>query len=76
MSELLVRGLASETIERLKAQAKQHGRSLQGEAKRILEEAVTFSLAEANGVAASWRERCAGQSFSDSAELLREDRQR
>ncbi|MGH8488335.1 MAG: FitA-like ribbon-helix-helix domain-containing protein [Gammaproteobacteria bacterium] len=76
MSELLVRGLAPETIERLKAQAKQHGRSLQGEAKRILEEAVTFSLAEASGVAANWRERCAGRSFSDSAELLREDRQR
>ena len=76
MSELLVRGLAPETIERLKAQAKQHGRSLQGEAKRILEEAVKFSLAEASEVAASWREQCAGRSVSDSAELLREDRQR
>lgn len=71
MSELLVR-----TIERLKTRAKQHGRSLQGDVKLILEEAVTFSLAEANGVAAEWKGRLAGRTLSDSAELLRKDRQR
>lgn len=76
MSELLVRGLAPETIERLKAQAKQHGRSLQGEAKRIIEEAVKFSVVEASGIATRWKDRLAGQILSDSAELLREDRQR
>lgn len=75
MSELLVRGLAPETIERLKAQAKQHGRSLQG-AKRILEEAVKFSVVEASGIATRWKDRLAGQILSDSAELLRKDRQR
>jgi plasmid stability protein len=37
MSQLLVRDLAPETIERLKEQAEQQGRSLQAEVKRILE---------------------------------------
>ncbi len=76
MSELLVRGLTAETIERLKTRAKQHGRSLQGEVKLILEEAVRFSLAEAEGIAAEWKGRLAGLTLSDSAELLRKDRQR
>lgn len=76
MSELLVRGLTPETTERLKTRAKQHGRSLQGEVKLILEEAVTFSLAEAKGVATEWKGRLAGRTLSDSAELLRKDRQR
>ncbi|MBA2592476.1 MAG: hypothetical protein M3495_19475 [Pseudomonadota bacterium] len=43
MSQLLVRDLAPETLERLKEQAKQQGRSLQAEVKRILEQVVKFS---------------------------------
>lgn len=76
MSQLLVRDLAPETVERLKAQASLHGRSLQAEVKRILEEATKFSLTEARGTAAKWKQRLTGQISSDSAELLREDRDR
>jgi plasmid stability protein len=76
MSQLLVRDLPPETVARLKARAYLHGRSLQGEVKRILEEAIQYSLTEARGTAAEWRQRLAGQVSSDSAELLREDRDR
>lgn len=76
MSQLLVRDLAPETIERLKMQAERHGRSLQREVKLILEEAVTFSSGEAVVVAARWRQQLAGRALSDSAELIRGDRDR
>jgi plasmid stability protein len=76
MSQLLVRDLAPETIERLKGQAKQRGRSLQAEVKHILEQAVQFSAGEALAAAARWREHLAGRVLSDSADLVREDRDR
>jgi plasmid stability protein len=76
MSQLLVRGLDAAVVERLKQRARRHGRSLQGEARVILEAAATLSMEEARGVAEEWRHRLAGRIRSDSAELLREDRDR
>ena len=76
MSQLLVRDLTAETIQRLKDRARRHGRSLQGEVKVILEAAASLSPDEARLVAEGWRERLAGQPHSDSAELVREDRGR
>ena len=76
MSQLLVRDLAPETIERLKEQAQQQGRSLQAEVKRILEQAVKFSAGEAREAAARWREQLAGRALRDSADLVHEDRDR
>ncbi len=76
MSQLLIRDLAPQTIERLKMQAEHHGRSLQREVKRILEEAVTFSDGEAAAVAGGWRQQLAGRVLTDSAPLIREDRDR
>jgi plasmid stability protein len=77
MAQLLVRDIESETIERLKARAKQHKRSLQGEAKSILEEAAqSVTMDEARAIAEKWHKRLAGRKFSDSAKLIREDRDR
>lgn len=77
MAQLLVRDIEPETIERLKARAKQHKRSLQGEAKSILEEAAQkMTMGEALVRARHWRKKFAGKKFSDSAELVREDRER
>lgn len=76
MAQLLVRALDAETIARLKRQAKQHGRSLQGEMKIILVEATNFSMQEARLTAARWHKRLTGQRFSDSTALIREDRDR
>ena len=77
MAQMLVRDLDPEVVERLKARARVHGRSLQKEVKAILEEAAeTLSLREAEEVAESWQKRLAGREYSDSAELVREDRER
>lgn len=77
MAQLLVRNLDPEIVERLKQRAKRHKRSLQGEAKFILEEAtMRMSVEEAREVALSWQKRLAGREYSDSAEMIREDRER
>jgi plasmid stability protein len=76
MSQLLVRDLDPAVLERLKQKAKRHGRSLQREAKAILEAAATLSMDEARTIAAQWRQRLAGTMVSDSAVLVREDRER
>lgn len=77
MPQMLVRDLDPEVVERLKARARAHGRSLQKEVKSILEEAAaTLSMGEAAGVAESWQRRLAGREHNDSAELVCEDRER
>lgn len=66
-----------ETIDRLKDLSKQHNRSLQGEAKLIPEEAAQqMTMEEFKARAQKWRKRLSGRKFSDSAELIREDRDR
>ena len=76
MAQILVRDLDPETIERLKARAKEHHRSLQGEAKRILEDAAARSMIESRDLVERVRARFAGKAITDSAELIREDRDR
>ncbi len=77
MAQLLVRDLEPEIIDRLKLMAKSHHRSLQGEAKLILEEAAQkMTMEEFKARAQKWRKRLAGRKFGDSAELIRQDRDR
>ena len=76
MAQLLVRDLEPEVIERLKSRARQHGRSLQGEVKSILEAAAPLSMDEARHIAERWQQRLAGRISGDSADLIREDRDR
>ena len=76
MAQILIRDLDSELIKRLKSQAKRHGRSLQGEVQAILEAAASYSVEEARHIAEQWRQCLAGQMVSDSANLIREDRER
>jgi plasmid stability protein len=76
MSQLLVRGLDTSTIARLKERARRHGRSLQSEVKAILEASVAFDMHEARDVSAQWQRRLAEGIHSDSTDLIREDRER
>lgn len=76
MAQLLVRDLNENIISRLKARAKQHHRSLQGEVVSILENASKLTMQEAKAISEKWHKKLAGKKFSDSAELLREDRNR
>lgn len=76
MAQVLVRDLDDKVIERLKARAQQHGRSLQVELKTILEQAARNDLEAARQAAERLRRKLAGRKFSDSAALIAEDRRR
>lgn len=78
MAQILVRDLDDAVVERLKARAKANHRSLQGEVKAILEREVPPHMTPDEMVQAIeyWQDRWRrlGRTFSDSAELIREDR--
>jgi len=75
VAQLLVRNLDDATVEMLKQRAKRHGRSLESEVRSIVRGAV-----EAGG---DWRQQVEqvralfeGRTFSESSDLVREDRER
>jgi plasmid stability protein len=76
MTRLVVKDLNPEVVARLEVRARSHGRSLEAEAKAILEAAAPLSREEAYQAALESQRRLAGRMMSDSAELLREDRER
>ena len=79
MAQLLVRNLDEKVIARLKKKARAEGRSLQSEAKMILAEAAGVEpadMAELLKELEKFRRRFQGRKFSDSAALIREDRER
>ena len=77
MAQLLVCDLDDRVIARLEEQALRNRRSLNAEAKAILEAAARrYIKDEALAVFRSWHERFQGRDFSDSAELIRRDRER
>lgn len=76
MPDILIRGVAKKTVDRLKEQAKRNGRSLQKEAKSILENGAKPTMSEALAAADKWRKKFKGRQFVDSVELIREDRER
>ena len=75
MPDILIRGVDPEALKRLKARAKRNGRSLQGEARKVLEAAAGDSVVEILLRARQWRKKL-GRRFEDSATLIREDRDR
>jgi plasmid stability protein len=77
MAQVLVRQLNEKVVDRLKKRAKEHGRSLQSEVKTILEDAVPdYERAWKRIDSLRLRLKRSGRKFSDSAGLIREDRDR
>ncbi len=77
MTQMLVRDLPPEVVERLKERARSNGRSLQKEVVAILEGAAeTYTMEEAREITSRWQERFVGRKLSDSAGLIRGDRDR
>lgn len=75
MPDLLVRDLDAKLLARLKKRARGNHRSLQAEAKALLaESAKRLTRQEAVAVFDKWRRYWGDRKFSDSAELIREDR--
>ncbi len=78
MSELVIPDLDANVLIRLGERAALHGRTVEGEAKQILAEAVRESASDDWAAVDAIRQRLAAsnRSFGDSVELVREDRQR
>jgi plasmid stability protein len=76
MAQVLVRDLDVSVVEKLKARAADHGRSLQAELKAILEAQVRqVTKAEARALAAYIRRRIGVRPQTDSGMLQAEDRE-
>jgi hypothetical protein len=72
LGSILVGGFDQKRIERLEERARLNGRSLQ---QALLERAAeTLTMREARRLSERWTHRFRGRSFSDSARLIREDR--
>jgi antitoxin FitA len=76
MAQILVQDLSPALVARLKERAELNGRSLQDEVKAILESAAKLSMTEAREVARQIRRSLEERMTSDSADLLRVDRER
>jgi len=76
MAQVLVRSLEQPILERLKARARRHGRSLQAELKAILEAASEGDLLDARRVADRIRRALKGRRQFDSGAMQDEDRRR
>ncbi len=78
MAQLLVRELQPKAVQRLKDMAKRSHRSLEAEARLILETAADRDERwhEAVRTADRMRRTLAGKITGDSADLIRDDRER
>jgi plasmid stability protein len=74
MAQVLVRDLEDEVVERLKQRARRSGRSLEAELRLILQQAAVGWSPDVLANIERIRARFAGRTLSDSAELIREDR--
>lgn len=78
MADILVRNISQESLNVLKKRARAKGRSLQAELRSIIEEAAGESVLEGIDLATRIRRslQAKGKNYSDSVELIREDRER
>jgi len=79
MAQVLVRDLNAKVIASLKKRAQKNRRSLQGELKMILEDAARNTSLRVDEFIARTkkiRDRTSKRSQTDSATLIREDRER
>ncbi len=76
MPDLLIRNLKPETVDFIKSLAARHGRSVQAEITALLEEARAEEVRrnEFWTLAAELRRATANRPQTDSADLIREDR--
>jgi plasmid stability protein len=76
MAQVLVRDVAPDIVNRLKLRAQRNQRSLEAELRIIFEDAVQEPAQDRRAEVERIRALFAGRQFSDSAALLREDRDR
>jgi plasmid stability protein len=74
MADMLVRNLDDAILARLKERARRNGRSLQSEAKLLLEQAAGAD--EIEQMLLGWQNRFKAKRLGKSSSLIREDRAR
>jgi plasmid stability protein len=74
MPQLLVRDVPTDIVEALKRRAAEHGRSAEAEHRAILELALRPEREGFWERAAKLREETRGRIFTDSTDLIRQDR--
>ena len=74
MPQLLVRNVPSEMVKALKRRAAGHGRSAEAEHRAILEQALTAAQLDFWDEATRLRDETRGRIITDSADLIRLDR--
>ncbi len=77
MAQVLVRDLENDVVDKLKERAKRQGRSLEAELRLILNQAAIDTSRTRDALPIEEIQKMlAGRNFSDSTEMLREDRAR
>ncbi|KYH32774.1 FitA-like ribbon-helix-helix domain-containing protein [Neomoorella mulderi] len=78
MPDILIRNISREVLSRLKQRASSNRRSLQLELHTILEEVAGEKMIDGIKLAAQIRKELQAKkrNYSDSADLIREDRER
>jgi len=76
MPDILIRGVSAETIRRLKLRAKRNRRSLQGEAKLLIEQGGGRGHEEIAAMLDRWGRRFGDRRLARSVGMIREDRER
>jgi plasmid stability protein len=76
MPQLLVRDVSPEIVDAIKRRAAANGRSAEAEHRAILEEVLHAQREAFKARARERREATAGRIQGDSADLIREDRDR
>jgi len=76
VAQLLIRKIAPAAIVGLKRRAREHGHSVESEAREILEQAARVDVAAAMKALNRLRARFRGRRFGDSARHIRVDRGR
>ncbi len=74
--QLLIRNVDAEVVERLKARAARHQRSLESELRALLTQAVGLDFAETRRLLKNRQKQFAGRPFPPSETLLARDRER
>ena len=76
MAQVVIRDLDSDVVERLKQRAQRSGRSLEAELRLVLKRAADEDFVSARAAVERVRALFGDRRFSDSSELVREDRDR
>jgi plasmid stability protein len=74
MPGIVVRGLKTQTIKKLKDRARRNGRSLQSEAKLLIEQSA--GAEDVRAMFERWKRQLGGRRLASSVELIRQDRGR